>query len=417
MRGRAKTFTLVPMLVFAAWCSLAGAQDETRGLSKQELAALLEESRAEKRIPGLRAAIRYPDGRIVRAAVGLGDREAGTPLDDTVGMPGGSTGKTFVAALTMLLVEDGTLSLDDPISKWVGNTAWYPRLPGGEHIRVRHLLSHSSGIPDWPDSGRFTWATVFRVLGSGSARFEPEELIDYSITGKKPPFAPGKGYRYSDTGYLILGRVIEAAGGRAYYDLVQGRILDPLALEDIRPQSVSVLPNIVPGYWGGRSRCLKKDGRMKIDPSSEWTGGGLVTTPTMLVRFYGALAEGRVVKPESLAAMLEGEWQGPHAKWRYGYGLFVYDDGKDLKFGHAGLWSAYRSDVTHFTSSGLTIAVQANRDGDIGLDRLIERLASVARTDGPPASLPSGPTGRLSRDRRTLRGAGDSARNRREAVP
>ena len=86
------------------------------GMDESALAALLEEAHADRRTPGLRAAIRFADGRVVRAAVGLADKKAKTPLDDTVGMPGGSTGKIFVAALAMLLVEDGTIALDDPAS-------------------------------------------------------------------------------------------------------------------------------------------------------------------------------------------------------------------------------------------------------------------------------------------------------------
>ena len=90
------------LLVALAWCAPAFSIDED-GLAK-----LLEDARVEMKMPGLRAAVRMPDGDIVRAAVGLADKEADTPLNDTIGMPGGSTGKTFVAALTMLLVEDGT---------------------------------------------------------------------------------------------------------------------------------------------------------------------------------------------------------------------------------------------------------------------------------------------------------------------
>ena len=344
-------------------------------LEPQALSELLESARAEKRMPGLRAAIRYPNGRIVRAAVGLGDREAGAPLDDTVGMPGGSTGKAFVAAVTMLLVEDGTLSLDDRASRWLGHTDWSGRLPNVEDIKVRHLLSHSSGIPDYPSTTGFRTGMIWRAIRHGSVKFEPEELIGYSL-GKKSPFPAGQGYLYSDTGYLVLGRLIEAASGRSYYDLVQERILDPQKLDSIRPQSESVLANIVPGYTAG-ARNLKKDGRMKFDPSSEWTGGGLVTTPTMLVKFFGALAEGRVVKPATLALMLKGEWQNlTEPNWRYGYGLFVYDDGKS--FGHAGLWPGYRTDVRHYASSGITVAVQTNRDGRIELDRLIARIVTAA---------------------------------------
>ena len=71
-------------------------------------------------LPGVRAAVRFPDGRIVRAAAGLADIKKGIPVDNEVGMPGGSTGKPFVATLAMLLVEDGILSLDDPAKKWLG---------------------------------------------------------------------------------------------------------------------------------------------------------------------------------------------------------------------------------------------------------------------------------------------------------
>ena len=95
------------------------------GLDQATLAALLENTRAEMKMPGLRAAVGLADGRIISAAVGLADKEANIPLNDTVGMPGGSTGKSFVAVLTMLLVEEGALSVDDPVAMWLGDTPWY----------------------------------------------------------------------------------------------------------------------------------------------------------------------------------------------------------------------------------------------------------------------------------------------------
>ena len=345
------------------------------GFEQAELASILEDARAEMKMPGLRAAVRLPDGRIVRASVGLADKRAGTVLDDSIGMPGGSTGKTFVAALTMLLVEDGTLSLDDPASKWLGDTAWFHRLPNAESIRVRHLLSHSSGIRDYPGTVAFNRAMIWRVIRRGSARFEPEELIGF-VLGKKPLFATGEGFRYTDAGYLVLGRLIEAATGRSYYDLLQERILSPQGLSEVRPQDKSVLTNITPGYMGGGSN-LKKDGRMKFDPSSEWTGGGLITNPTMLVRFHGALVEGKIVAPESLAEMLASGWQDPATPGsHYGFGLFVCDGGNS--FGHGGLWPGYRTHVIHFVGTGVTVAAQTNRDGRLDLGSLVRRIAAMS---------------------------------------
>lgn len=338
------------------------------------LTTLLEDVRVEMKMPGLRAAVRSEDGRIVRAAVGLADREAGVPLDDAVRMPGGSTGKTFVAALTMLLVEDGVLSLDDPASKWVGSERWYKRLPNADDIRVRHLLSHSSGLGDYPYTMRYRLRSIFRAIRHGGIRFEPEELIGF--TTRKPLFPAGRGYAYTDAGYLVLGRVIESATGRTYYDLVRERILEPQSLDQIGLQDRSVLPGVAPGYMMG-ARNLRQDGTMKIDPSSEWTGGGLTTNPTMLVKFYGALTEGRIVQSASLATMLESGWQNPETPgWHYGFGLFVYDGG--TAFGHGGLWPGYRTHVTHYAAAGTTIAVQTNRDGRLDMRSVVSRIASLA---------------------------------------
>ncbi|NNK36932.1 MAG: beta-lactamase family protein [Xanthomonadales bacterium] len=343
------------------------------------MAALLEEARIEMDMPGLRAAVRLSDGRIVRAAVGLADKEAGIPLDNEIGMPGGSTGKAFVAALTMLLVEDGKLSLDDPVSKWLSETSWYERLPNADGIRVRHLLSHSAGIKDYIETAGFHFSMIGRVVRNGSAYYEPEELIEF-VLDKRPLFAPGEGFHYTDVGYLLLGRLIEAASAREFYDLLDERILVPQGLDQVRPADTAVLENITPGYMGG-SRNLREDGRMKFDPRSEWTGGGLITNPTMLVRFFAALADGQVVKPESFKKMLESGWQDPDEPGgHYGFGVAFDEVGES--FGHGGLWPGYRSHATHYLSDSMTIAVQTNRDGRLDLEALVARIAVWAKSAG-----------------------------------
>ena len=361
------------LIRFAALLALACCQPAF-SLDEEALAELLENERVEMRLPGVRAAVRFADGRIVRAAVGLADKKAGIPLDSEVGMPGGSTGKSFVAALVMLLVEDGVLSLDDPAKKWLGEEDWFKKVPNSNDILVRHLLSHSSGLGDYPGKFGFTMRMVGRVIRHKSAYFEPEELI--KLAGKKPLFPAGEGYAYTDAGYLVLGRVIESATGTPYYDLLRERILIPQQLSQIAAQDQSALPNITPGYQGGASN-LRKDGRMKLDPRSEWTGGGLVTNPTMLVQFFAALAEGRVVKPESLTLMLESGWHDPEGPgYHYGFGLFVQDDGS--WFGHGGKWVGYRTHVTHFVPRGITVAVQVNQDDRTDMIGLVRRVVELA---------------------------------------
>jgi len=218
--------------------------------------------------------------------------------------------------------------------------------------------------------------SVWRVLRRGSVQFEPEELIGFATT-RKPIYPVGEGFRYTDAGYLVLGRVIEAATGRRYYDLLAERILNPLELDGIRPQDRSILPGITPGYTMG-ARNLRDDGTMKIDPSSEWTGGGLVTTPAMLVQFHAALAAGDVVRPASFKAMLEGGWRDPATPGEhYGFGLFVHDDG--ARFSHGGLWPGYRTHVAHDMATGMTVAVQTNRDGRVDMAGLAARVAAAAQ--------------------------------------
>ncbi len=219
-------------------------------LDEAELGAYLEQMREERDMPGLRAAVRTPDGNILRVAVGLGDKENDIPLTNDIGMPGGSTGKTFVAVLTLMLFEEGVLSLDDHALKWLGDTDWYHRLPNAEDIQVRHLLSHSAGVRNYPDSFRCSVNSVWRIIRRGSNKFEPEELIGCGLD-KEPLFPVGEGYYYTDSGYLVLGRLIEAATGREYFDLLQERILDPYQLDQITPQDREVLPNITTGYATG----------------------------------------------------------------------------------------------------------------------------------------------------------------------
>ncbi len=349
-------------------CSKAYCFDE------MDLSNLLEDARRDMEMPGLRASVRLRSGRVISAAVGFADVETEIPLDNSVGMPGGSTGKSFVAALTMILVEEKILSLDDKASKWLDESDWYKNLPNSETIRVRHLLTHTSGISDYPASMRYQIQSVWRALRRGSIRFEPEELIGFVSKGQ-PLFKVGEGFAYSDAGYLVLGRLIEYATGRTYYELVKERILIPQQLNEVEPADRSVLRNITPGYTRG-ARNLKADGRMKFDPSSEWTGGGLITNPTMLVLFYAALAEGRIVRPVTLTKMLASGFRDPgKPDEHYGLGLFVYNDGES--FGHGGMWPGYRTRAVHYIESGTTIAVQTNRDGPVDMKLLLNRIAEL----------------------------------------
>lgn len=362
--------------LFCVALAMIGANISGSNLSEPDgLADILETARIEMELPGLRAAARFSNGDIVRAAVGLADREAQIALDHVAPMPGGSTGKTFVAALTMLLVEDGILSLDALVSKWIEEEPWFNRLPNATDIRIWHLLSHTAGLSDYPEARGYQFQSIWRAIRRGSIQFEPDELIRYTLR-KKPLFPVGEGFRYTDIGYLVLGKVIEAATDKQYYDLLREKILDPFGLDQVMVQDRSILPGVVPGYMRG-ARNLRADGSMKIDPSSEWTGGGVALNPTMLVEFMGALVEDRVVTSDSFKKMHEMGWRDPDSPEEYyGLGLFVHEDGAAI--GHAGLWPGYRTHVMHFFATGMTVAIQTNRDGEVDTREVVRRVTDFA---------------------------------------
>ena len=342
----------------------------------EQLAAILETFRSRDELPGLRAAIRSPDG-LIEAAVGFSDIRDGTLLDTSIGMPGGSTGKTFVATVAMLLVEDGRLDLEAPISRWFDDETWFEELGAqANQITVAHLLSHASGMRDHVDAGAFYTAVGWRKLVGRSLYLSPREQIRF-VSKKGLLFTPGEGYSYTDSGYLALGLVIEAVAGQPFEAMLTDRVLRPFGLDEARPARRD-LDRVASGFassslmrligLGGHS--MRSDGTMKLDPRVEWTGGGLTTTPRALVDFYHALANGEIVKPATFQTMRDAGYRPPESTAHYGFGMNVGAD----SYGHSGWFPGYRTAVRHFFEDNLTIAVQTNTDRTVDANEIINAL-------------------------------------------
>ena len=349
--------------------------------SVTQLSSLLEELRAQFDLPSLRAALRT-DRAEVAAAVGYADVENQIPVTTDISMPGGSTGKSFVATLAMLLIERDILQPSDPISLYVGQTSWFKALEGGGKITVEHLLTHSSGLPDHVDDTDFALSLLWRRITGGNPSYRPVELVEF-VLDDGLLFSPGSDYSYTDTGYLVLGLVIEAAASAEYYSLLQEEIITPYNLA-ARPALSASMPNVSVGYiddsllmmmagLGGRNM---HDGVMDIDPATEWTGGGLMTTPTVLANFYHKLANGDIVRPESYLQMTNAGHTKADRSWHYGYGLFV--DGPIV--GHGGWFPGYATNVRYFGEDDLTIAMQTNSDKEFDQWQVLAALRDLVRT-------------------------------------
>jgi D-alanyl-D-alanine carboxypeptidase len=333
-----------------------------------ELRTVLDTFRDRYEFPGATAAIALPDGRIAAAATGFADVEAGRPMAPDTPMLAASIGKSFVAAVALALESEGRLSQADPVSAHLGNRDWFPRLPNGEAITVGHLLRHQSGLPDHPHLPAFQKAAAARIAEGGAA-FTPEEVLSFALE-EEPLFAPGEGWAYSDTGYILLGLVIEAATGDAYYDVLSDMILAPLGLRGTRPSDGPDLPGLAVGYtvpdnpFGLPERTSDASGRLVWDPGVEWTGGGLVSTSPDLARWGHALFGGTALPYPYLDRLLVGAEVAPGVL--YGAGVAIYaDTPRGPVYGHGGWIPAYVSSLRHYADHGVTVAFQINTDAGV----------------------------------------------------
>ena len=232
----------------------------------------------------------------------------------------------------MQLAEEGVLSLDDPLSKWLPEQA--ASLPNGDQMTIRQLAQHTTGVWDYGDD----------IIGAGASdpakleeAYTPAEIVQFAADNGTPDFAPGEElqWKYSNTGYILLGMVIEAASGQNIGDLYQSRIFDPLGLESaIFLESVPEADQITHGYWW-------EDGQ-RIDTtnwnvSQGWAAGGNAMTAADLAAYGKALAAGELFQnPDTLNEMLDFD---PFALLVDGspYGLGLMDfTGDGTYWGHSG---------------------------------------------------------------------------------
>jgi D-alanyl-D-alanine carboxypeptidase len=309
--------------------------------------------------PGGTASFSFAGGHTLGIAVGATDRTGVTPMKPADRMLAGSVGKTFASALALLLVHDGKFALDDPISKHLGGEPWFDRLPNARTITVRHLMTHTSGLVRYELNPKFTADLSARP----DKEWTGEERLSY-LFDARAPFAPGEGWDYSDTNYIVLGMIIERTGGAPYYEQLRARVLVPNSLTRTIPSDKRLLP-IVQGYAGPKNPFGGVDemisgGSYAVNPQFEWTGGGLATTSDDLVKWAKLLYEGRIVPESLMDDLLDGvpARLGPETK--YGLGVIIRPTALGITYGHSGFMPGYQTDVMYFPEMKLAIAVQIN---------------------------------------------------------
>ncbi|MGW0519574.1 serine hydrolase domain-containing protein [Crossiella sp. NPDC003009] len=263
----------------------------------------------------------------------------------------GSLAKTFTAAMILQLVDEGKLSLDAKVEQY---------LPGvvqgngydGNTISLRQLLNHTSGIYDY----------VTVALTNPQLQLRQFTLAQVAALGlaNPPYFAPGQGWRYSGTNYILLGMIIEAVTKRTYPEELATRIVTPLGLTNtFVPAGTKALPpGHVRGYIG---RGLYVDVTQVFEPSLGGSSGGIVTSGADATKFYQSLLGGKIVSPARLAEMLT-PYTGPNAP-EYGMGIMriPLPCGGEA-WGHDGVWPGYHSMAAATTGGRAAFATVNNLD-------------------------------------------------------
>ena len=331
---------------------------------QQELTKLQDQFQ----FPGATAAYILPDGTIGTFAIGMADVELKISMEPNSRMLAASIGKTFVGATILALVNDSLLHFDDPISKWLGDKPWFMSLPNNSTVTVRQLLNHTSGIPNHVEDGQFLQALRDSLLLS-SQSIQPEELIKF-VLNKPALFKSGEKWAYTDTGYLLLGLVIEKVTGRSYYKEITNRFLEPLHLTHTTPSDRLELPGLASGYmaedniFGLPAKTTVSAGVMAWNPGIEWTGGGLVSNSKDLVVWAKALYEGKAFNGDYIDNLLQSvQISEDEIDVRYGTAVAIYQNTPfGTVYGHGGWIPGYSSSLRYYPEYKVAIAFQINTD-------------------------------------------------------
>jgi CubicO group peptidase (beta-lactamase class C family) len=298
-----------------------------------------------EKIPGLSLLVAR-DGKIVRAqGYGFANVELQVPVKPETVFQSGSVGKQFTATAVMMLVEEGKLGLDDPITKYLKGVpaTW-------NEVTIRELLSHTAGFTDYPEKFDFR-------------KDHTEEQLLKIVEGIPLAFPPGTKWSYSNLGYLTLGILIHQVSGEFYGDFLQQRIFQPLGMSTTRIISeADIVPNRAAGY-----RLVK--GELKnqewVSPTLNTTADGALYFSILdLAKWDAALYTEKLLKRSSLDQMWtvvklrNGEPNPGH----YGFGWEILSKNGHRVLDHGGAWQGFKSHISRYVDDKLTIVVLANLD-------------------------------------------------------
>ena len=286
--------------------------------------AYLEEQVKSNGYVGLSVAI-VRDGKVVLAK-GYGKRslKPEAPVETDTLFAAGSVTKQFTCACVFLLQEDGKLSVHDPVAKW------YPDLTKAKDITLYDLMTHAAGYPDY-----YPLDFVDRRMRKP---IDPDQLLK-EYAGGMLDFDPGRRWSYSNTGFILLGRVIEKVSGKSFAEFLTDRVLKPLGMEHTVFEPKDDHPGLAQGYMAfalGPPEPARREAAGWIHAA-----GGLYTTPSDLAKWNVALVSGKVLKPDSYRLMTQPRELADGRIRDYGCGIGVSRRRGEAVLRHSGAVSGF----------------------------------------------------------------------------
>ena len=321
------------------------------------------------------AVIVVRDGEVLfRGARGMASMELGVALEPEHVFRLGSITKQFTAVAVLQLVEQGKIALDDPITRFVPD---YPT--HGHEITVAQLLTHTSGISNYTNiPGYMGDERIRRDLST-------EELVDV-FDELEMDFEPGERWSYSNSGYVLLGAIIEEASGMPYSEYVEKHLFEPLGLEDSHYGGPQLVERRVEGYNGAPGQIANAPFLSMTQPHA---AGSLLSTVDDLARWNAALFGGEVLSAETLEAMTTKVVLADDTTFDYGYGFQLGDFRGEPIVHHGGGIPGFVTNALWLPESKVYVAVLSNwPEHPVGPTRLARQMAAAAMGKPFPTHVP-----------------------------
>jgi CubicO group peptidase (beta-lactamase class C family) len=293
-------------------------------------------------VPGAAVIVLREDAVLFRRAYGDADLEAGVAATPATDFRLASMTKAFTAAAILLLAQDGRLSLDDPVRRWL------PSLPAAANaVTLRQMLTHTSGLIDYEEL----------IPPNATQQVHDADVLHLLETQDRTYFAPGTQYRYSDSGYALLALIVARASGSDFATFLRQRIFTPLGMTGslAYEAGISEVPRRAFGYTASGGKWLRSDQSLT---SAVLGDGGVYSNIDDLARWDAALYDSRLLSEASRRAAFSGATATDDPAVRYGFGWRI--SGETLW--HSGETVGFRNVMVRWPRRHFTVVVLTNRE-------------------------------------------------------